>query len=256
MKKFFSIIVLLVLCVVSVSARRAYIRSVEVLSSYPYSVARVNLSDGVSLQDTRWSPYFVCCHSGDEVDYEVSGRSIIRFVNIDKEFARTEDGQLYRIRRFDWGRKLFRDCGGVVYGNAAYGVGGVYGSAYGVGGAAVVETRNFGVSYDPYTGVNVRIGDGRNGFGAVNIPVRFRSRKARTTTNDVVVNNSNVTTNRTAVQTVRTSNVRTVSVDELVNANSNANRVVKAVPTRSNTTTTTVTRSASKLYDGDGRLML
>ena len=113
-----------------------------------------------------------------------------------------------------------------------------------------------GISYDPYTGVNVRIGDGRNGFGAVNIPVRFRSRKARTTTNDVVVNNSNVTTNRTAVQTVRTSNVRTVSVDELVNANSNANRVVKAVPTRSNTTTTTVTRSASKLYDGNGRLML
>ena len=245
MKKFFSIIVLLVLCVVSVSARRAYIRSVEVLSSYPYSVARVNLSDGVSLQDTRWSPYFVCCHNGDEVDYEVSGRSIIRFVNIDKEFAKTEDGQLYRIRRFDWGRKLFRDC-----------VGGVYGGAYGVGGAAVVETRNVGISYDPYTGVNVRIGDGRNGFGAVNIPVRFRSRKARTTTNDVVVNNSNVTTNRTAVQTVRTSNVKTVSVDELVNANSNANRVVKAVPTRSNTTTTTVTRSASKLYDGNGRLML
>ena len=130
---------------------------------------------------------------------------------------------------------------GVIIPNNGYGYG-VYGGA----GAAVVETRNFGVSYDPYTGVNVRIGNGEKGFGAVNIPIRLTSKKARRTESAETVQNATVTANPA---------VKVVSVDELANAG-NVNNVVKTAA-RTNTTKTTTTRSntASKVYTASGVVM-
>ncbi len=130
---------------------------------------------------------------------------------------------------------------GVIVNNGAYGY---YGGAY---GSASVETKNVGVGYDPYTGVHVRV---KGTY--VNLPIRIKSKKSSNSTYTTANNGGMVTASPATQPNVK----KTVSVDELVNANSNANSVVKATPARSNTTTTTVTRSASKLYDASGRLML
>ena len=117
-----------------------------------------------------------------------------------------------------------------------------YEGVYGGAGAAVVETKNFGVSYDTYTGVNLRIGNGEKGFGAINIPIRLKSKKSRRTES------------AETVQTV-TANpaVKVVSVDELAKAG-NVNSVVKSAA-RTNTTTTTRSNAASAVYTASGVVM-
>ena len=122
--------------------------------------------------------------------------------------------------------------------------GNTYGGVYGGAGAAVVETKNFGVSYDPYTGVNVRIGNGEKGFGAVNIPIRLKSKKARRTESAETVQNTTVTANPA---------VKVVSVDELAKSG-NVNSVVKT-SARTSKTTTTRSNAASAVYTASGVVM-
>ena len=127
---------------------------------------------------------------------------------------------------------------GVIINDGSYGYG-TYGGVYGGAGAAVIATKNVGIGYDPYTGVHVRIGNGENGFGAVNIPVRIKSKKVNS--NYTTVNNGGVVTASPAT----VPNVKSVSVDQLTNITSNS--VVRtSVSADKNTTSKTAPARSSR----------
>ena len=131
---------------------------------------------------------------------------------------------------------------GVIINDGSYGYG-TYGGVYGGAGAAVIATKNVGIGYDPYTGVHVRIGNGENGFGAVNIPVRIKSKKVNSR-NYTAVDNGGVVTASSATR----ANVKSVSVDQLTSlTGKNVVRTSATVSTAKTTTKTAPARSSRKV---------
>ena len=200
----------------------------------------------------------VICTSG-KCFYSVSQRQFTSFFNSLRSGDIIEveeyENKIIAIRKIGHEAPEGLTNGVIVENGNGYGAYGAYG-AYGVGGAAVVETRNFGLSYDPYTGVNVRIGNGEKGFGAVNIPVRLTSKKNRRNSNYATVNNSGVVTAGPATQPVRTVNAS--DLYNLYNSNSSAVSAparatrsnVSAPATRSNSSTRSI--SVSKKAENAG----
>ncbi len=222
MKKLFVTFVLVVVSLVSALATETFKVKYVSIGSYDRGT-EVICTNGKCFYSTRqrqFTSFFNSLRAGDIIEVEEYENNIMAIRKIGYE---APEGM----------------TNGVIIPNNGYGYG-VYGGA----GAAVVETKNFGVSYDPYTGVNLRIGNGEKGFGAINIPIRLKSKKARRTESAETVQNTTVTANPA---------VKVVSVDELAKAG-NVNSVVKTAA-RTNTTTTTRSNAASAVYTASGVVM-
>lgn len=226
MKKLFVTFVLVVVSLVSALATETFKVKYVSIGSYDRGT-EVICTNGKCFYSTRqrqFTSFFNSLRAGDIIEVEEFENNIMAIRKIGHE---APEGM----------------TNGVIIPNNGYGYG-TYGGVYGGAGAAVVETKNFGVSYDPYTGVNVRIGNGEKGFGAVNIPIRLKSKKARRTESAETVQNATVTANPA---------VKVVSVDELAKS-SNVNSVVKA-SARTSKTTTTRSNAASAVYTASGVVM-
>lgn len=227
MKKLFVTFVLVVVSLVSALATETFKVKYVSIGSFDRGT-EVICTNGKCFYSTRqrqFTSFFNSLRAGDIIEVEEYENNIMAIRKVGYE---APEGM----------------TNGVIIPSNSYGYG-TYGGVYGGAGAAVIETKNFGVSYDSYTGVNVRIGNGEKGFGAVNIPIRLKSKKARRTESAETVN-ATVTANPA---------VKVVSVDELAKAG-NVNNVVKTAA-RTNTTKTTTTRSntASKVYTASGVVM-
>ena len=226
MKKLFVTFVLVVVSLVSALATETFKVKYVSIGSYERGT-EVICTNGKCFYSTRqrqFTSFFNSLRAGDIIEVEEYENNIMAIRKIGHE---APEGM----------------TNGVIIPNNGYGYG-TYGGVYGGAGAAVVETKNFGVSYDPYTGVNVRIGNGEKVFGAVNIPIRFRSKKARRTESAETVQNATVTANPA---------VKVVSVDELAKSG-NVNSVVKT-SARTSKTTTTRSNAASAVYTASGVVM-
>lgn len=224
MKKFFIIFVLFVVSVLTVSATVKKVQYVKI--DLQKRSTMVYFSDGSKIgtgNNEAFRGFFNTLRAGDLIDIEVEPSTYDHLVAARKVGYERPSGM----------------TNGVIINDGSYGYG-TYGGVYGGAGAAVIATKNVGIGYDPYTGVHVRIGNGENGFGAVNIPVRIKSRKA---------NNSNYTTvNNGGVVTASPATVPSVTVDQLTNITSNS--VVRTSSASSVKTTTSVKpRRTVKVYE-------
>ena len=216
MKKFFIIFALLVVSVLTVSATVKKVQYVKI--DLQKRSTMVYFSDGSKIgtgNNEAFRGFFNSLRAGDVIEFEVE--------------PSTYD-HLVAARKVGYERPEGLTNGVIVSNDHSYG--GYYGGGYyGGAGAAVIATKNVGIGYDPYTGVHVRIGNGENGFGAVNIPVRIKSKKVNS--NYTTVNNGGVVTASPAT----VPNVKSVSVDQLTNITSNS--VVRTSATVSTAKTTT-----------------
>ncbi len=223
MKKFFIIFVLLVVSVLTVSATVKKVQYVKI--DLQKRSTMVYFSDGSKIgtgNNEAFRGFFNSLRAGDVIEFEVEPSTYDHLVAARKIAHEAPEGL----------------TNGVIISNNSYGY---YGYGYGGAGAAVIATKNVGIGYDPYTGVHVRIGNGEN-FGAVNIPVRIKSKK---------VNNSNYTTvNNGGVVTASPAtvpNVKSVSVDQLTNITSNSVVRTSASADKNTTSKTAPARSSRKV---------
>lgn len=216
MKKFFIIFVLLVVSVLTVSATVKKVQYVKIDIQNRTTI--VYFSDGSKIGSSNnraFTGFFNSLRAGDLVELEVAPATYDHLVAARKVGYERPEGL----------------TNGVIISNNSYGY---YGYGYGGAGAAVIATKNVGIGYDPYTGVHVRIGNGEN-FGAVNIPVRIKSKKVNS--NYTTVNNGGVVTASPAT--------RVISVDQLTNITSNS--VVRtSVSADKNTTSKTAPARSSR----------
>lgn len=224
MKKFFIIFVLFVVSVLTVSATVKKVQYVKI--DLQKRSTMVYFSDGSKIgtgNNEAFRGFFNTLRAGDLIDIEVE--------------PSTYD-HLVAARKVGYERPEGLTNGVIVSNDHSYG--GYYGGGYyGGTGAAVIATKNVGIGYDPYTGVHVRIGNGENGFGAVNIPVRIKSKK---------VNSNYTTVNNGGVVTASPATVPNVTVNQLTNITSNS--VVRTSSASSVKTTTSVKpRRTVKVYE-------
>ena len=225
MKKFFAICVLFVVSVLTVSATVKKVQYVKI--DLQKRSTMVYFSDGSKIgsgNNEAFRGFFNSLRAGDLIDIEVEPSTYDHLVAARKVGYERPEGL----------------TNGVIINDGSYGYG-TYGGVYGGAGAAVIATKNVGIGYDPYTGVHVRIGNGENGFGAVNIPVRIKSKKVNS--NYTTVNNGGVVTASPAT----VPNVKSVSVDQLTSlTGKNVVRTSATVSTAKTTTTKTVPARSSR----------
>ena len=221
MKKFFIIFALLVVSVLTVSATVKKVQYVKI--DLQKRSTMVYFSDGSKIgtgNNEAFRGFFNSLRAGDVIEFEVEPSTYDHLVAARKIAHEAPEGL----------------TNGVIISNNSYGY---YGYGYGGAGAAVIATKNVGIGYDPYTGVHVRIGNGEKGFGAVNIPVRIKSKK---------VNSNYTTVNNGGVVTASPATVPSVTVDQLTNITSNS--VVRTSSASSVKTTTSVKpRRTVKVYE-------
>ena len=224
MKKFFMVFVLVVVSVLTVSAAVRKVQYVKIDTQSRTTI--VYFSDGSKIGSSNneaFRGFFNSLRAGDLIDIEVEPSTYDHLVAARKVGYETPSGM----------------TNGVIISNNSYGY---YGYGYGGAGAAVIATKNVGIGYDPYTGVHVRIGNGENGFGAVNIPVRIKSRKVNNS-NYTTVNNGGVVTASPATR----ANVKSVSVDQLTSITSNSVVRTSASADKNTTSKTAPARSSRKV---------
>lgn len=156
MKKFFMIIMML-LSVVSLSAKKFVVETVKINATYTRIYCLENFTFDAGMDNENIRMFFNTLRCGDVVELETYGNKVLA------------------ARKVGY-QNLGRMTNGVVLGDEFHQ--GYYGY-YGVGGSMSVQTKHVGVDYNPYTGVGVRIGGKHGGF-SVNLPVRVKS--SRTTT--------------------------------------------------------------------------
>lgn len=224
MKKFFATFVMMMVCVLSM----ATVRKVQCVKiDIQNRTTIVYFSDGSKIGSSNnraFTGFFNSLRAGDLVELEVAPATYDHLVAARKVGYERPEGL----------------TNGVIINDGSYGYG-TYGGVYGGAGAAVIATKNVGIGYDPYTGVHVRIGNGENGFGAVNIPVRIKSKKVNS--NYTTVNNGGVVTASPAT----VPNIKSVSVDQLTNITSNSVVRTSASADKNTTSKTAPARSSRKV---------
>lgn len=185
MKKFFATFVMMMVCVLSVMATETFKVKYVKIGSYTRGTEVICESGKCfySVGQRQFTSFFNSLRAGDIVEVEEYENRILAIRKIGHE---APSGM----------------TNGVIVDNADN-YGGYYGGGYYGGGYASVETKNVGVGYDPYTGVHVRV----NGT-YVNLPIRFKNKRANNSGNYTVENNGGMVTanpaTRPAVKTVKT----------------------------------------------------
>ena len=182
MKKFFATFVMMMVCVFAFATDTYKVKFVRI-GSYERGTS-VICTDGkcfYSINQRQYTQFFNSLRAGDIIEVEEYENKILGIKKIGYE---APEGM----------------TNGVIVENN-----GVYGGGYYGGGYASVETKNVGVGYDPNTGVHVRV----NGT-YVNLPIRFKSKKANNS-NYTTANNGGMVTaspaTRPAVKTVKASDL-------------------------------------------------
>lgn len=186
MKKFFATFVMMMVCVLSVMATDVYkVRFVKIGTGDRGTevICEGSKTFYAPLRDFQLRSFFNTLRAGDIVEVEEYENKILGIRKIGHETPNTMTN-------------------GVIVDNANN-YGGYYGGGYYGGGYASVETKNVGVGYDPYAGIHVRV----NGT-YVNLPIRFKNKRANNSGNYTVENNGGMVTanpaTRPAVKTVKT----------------------------------------------------
>lgn len=212
MKRFFIIFALFVVSVLTVSATVKKVQYVKI--DLQKRSTMVYFSDGSKIgtgNNEAFRGFFNSLRAGDVIEFEVEPSTYDHLVAARKIAHEAPEGL----------------TNGVIISNNSYGY-------YGYYGYASIETKNLGVGYDPYAGVHVRV----NGT-YVNLPIRFKSRKA---------NNSNyATVNNGGVVTASPATVPNVSVDQLASlTGKNVVRTSATVSTAKTTTSKTAPARSSR----------